>query len=64
MNKQTWNYNRPTCLWEQLPWQIRWPVGVAATLYFGGGFAIGIVGHHPCDGGSKPVRRRPDGSRI
>jgi hypothetical protein len=38
-----WDYEHPINLWESMPFWIRWPVGVAAICYFGGGFLIGIL---------------------
>ena len=34
-NRKTWNYDRPICFWEEMPWFVRWPAGILATLYFG-----------------------------
>ena len=41
-----WDYEHPTCLWEQWPWWFRWPFAVAVSLYLGGGavaFAVAML---------------------
>lgn len=34
-----WDYQNPTCLWEECPWWFRWPAAVAIAGYFIGGIA-------------------------
>ncbi len=35
-----WDYEHPDCLWEEMPFYIRWPAAVLAVLYFGGALLI------------------------
>jgi hypothetical protein len=39
-----WDYEYPINLWERWPWWFRWPMAIAAILYFGGGLLIGLLG--------------------
>lgn len=39
-----WNYEYPNNAWERMPWQIRWPVGLAMIIYFGGALLVGFLG--------------------
>jgi len=42
-NRKTWNYDRPNCFWEEMPWFFRWPMAAFAVVYFGGAFLIPIL---------------------
>ncbi len=35
-----WDYEHPTCLWEQWPWWLRWPAAVVMILYFGAALIV------------------------
>lgn len=42
-SRNSWEYERPCNAWESMPWFVRWPLGIAIGLFFGGNFLMAIV---------------------
>lgn len=38
-----WDYEYPTCLWEELTWWVRWPMAMGLILFFGGAIIAPII---------------------